>query len=271
VSSGKEAGALIASRFVGKAAIVTGAGSGMGAAIARRLVAQGADQVVLADVNVDSVKEIAGRLERASAVGVDVSDSASVDAAFEAVTREHGRVDVVVHAAGVDDPASKQLIADALANRRSPEVTAAMSDGAWRRVLSINLDGTFYVLRAAVRAMRPKQSGSIVVIGSSAPFDAPTGYPSYSASKAGVHALSQSVAKEAIAFGVRVNVVAPGPTDTGMAARTPAALKTALADPHFRPYATPEEIADVALFLASDEAVNVVGAVLLANGGRFTA
>ena len=79
-----------------------------------------------------------------------------------------------------------------------------------------------------------------------------------------------AVAKEAIAFGVRVNTVAPGPTETGMAARTPAALRHGFADPRVRPYAAPEEIADIAVFLASDEAVNLVGAVLLANGGRFT-
>jgi NAD(P)-dependent dehydrogenase (short-subunit alcohol dehydrogenase family) len=138
-------------------------------------------------------------------------------------------------------------------------------------VMSVNLDGTFHVLRAALRAMTPNRSGAIVTIGSSSAFDAPAGYPHYAASKAGVHALSQAVAKEAIAFGVRVNVVAPGPTDTGMAARTPDALRQAFADPRVRPYATPEEIAEVALFLAGDGAANLVGAVLLANGGRFTA
>ena len=85
-----------------------------------------------------------------------------------------------------------------------------------------------------------------------------------------MHAPSQAVAKEVIAAGVRVNVVAPGPTDTGMAARTPEALRAGLAAPGVRPYATPKEIADVALFLAGDAAANLVGAVLLANGGRFT-
>ncbi|WP_326758015.1 SDR family oxidoreductase [Streptomyces phaeochromogenes] len=118
--------------------------------------------------------------------------------------------------------------------------------------------------------MAPRRSGAIVTVGSSSAFDAPVGYPHYAASKAGAHALSQAVAKEAIAFGVRVNTVAPGPTETGMAARTPAALRQDLDDPRVRPYATAGEIADVALFLASDEAANLVGAVVLANGGRFT-
>lgn len=109
-----------------------------------------------------------------------------------------------------------------------------------------------------------------MVIGSSSAFDTPAYYPHYAASKAGVHALSQAVAKEVIASGVRVNVVAPGPTETGMAVRTPASLRAGFADPGVRPYATPEEIAGIALFLASDAAANLVGAVLLANGGRFT-
>ena len=173
-------------------------------------------------------------------------------------------------------------------------IGAALDDAAWRRVLSINLDGTFHVLRAAVRVMTPARAGAIVVIGSSASFDAPIGYAHYAAAKAGVHALSQSVAKEglkrnwwsrpvrtrhhskryrrslSVAFGVRVNVVAPGPTDTGMAARTPEPLRHSLSDGRVRPYASPEEIADIALFLAGDGAANLVGAVLLANGGRFT-
>jgi NAD(P)-dependent dehydrogenase (short-subunit alcohol dehydrogenase family) len=258
-------------RFSGKVALVTGAGSGMGVAIARKLAAEGAAHIVLVDVNHGAATEVASGIERSSVLAVDVVDPGQVNGAFEAVAKRHGRLDVVIHAAGVDDPAAKQVLADALVAGCAPEVTAELSDEAWRRVLSINLDGTFHVLRAAVRIMTPQRSGSVVVIGSSAAFDAPTAYPHYSASKAGVHALSQAVAKEAIAFGIRVNVVAPGPTDTGMAARTPAALKDAMTDSRVRAYATPEEIADIALFLAADEAANLVGAVLLANGGRFTA
>ncbi|WP_030434571.1 SDR family NAD(P)-dependent oxidoreductase [Actinoplanes subtropicus] len=244
--------------FAGKVAYVTGGGSGIGAAVARRLSDRGADAVVVADVNA------------AAAEAVDVADPAQVEKSIEAVIRAHGRLDVVVHAAGVDDPAAKQVIADALLAGEPPQVTARLEDAAWRRVMSVNLDGTFHVLGAALRVMTPVRAGAIVVVGSSASFDAPIGYAHYAASKAGVHALCQSVAKEAIAFGVRVNVVAPGPTDTGMAARTPEPLRHSLGDGRVRPYATPEEIADVALFLAGDGAANLVGAVLLANGGRFT-
>ncbi|WP_234357085.1 SDR family NAD(P)-dependent oxidoreductase [Streptomyces sp. NBRC 110028] len=239
--------------------------------MARRLAAEGARAVVLADVDGASAAAVATDVPAGRAVAVDVADAAAVDRAVEEVLRRHGGLDLVVHAAGVDDPWAKQRIADAVAEGRVPEVTDALGDGVWRRVMRINLDGTFHVLRASVRAMRPAKAGAIVVIGSSSAFDTPVGYPHYAASKAGVHALCQAVAKEVIPSGIRVNVVAPGPTETGMAARTPEVPRTGFADPRVRPYATPEEIADIALFLAGDAAVNLVGAVLLANGGRFTA
>ncbi|NEA98852.1 SDR family NAD(P)-dependent oxidoreductase [Streptomyces sp. SID13726] len=256
-------------RFDGRIALVTGAGSGIGAAVARRLAGQGAE-VFAADVDGPAAETVAKELPGARALTVDVAEPAQVDRAFDEAVRRHGRLDVVVHAAGVDDPAAKQWIAEALVAGEPPEVTGRLGDEAWRRVMRVNLDGTFHVLRAALRVMAPRRTGAVVTVGSSSAFDTLAGYPHYAASKAGAHALSQSVAKEAIAFGVRVNTVAPGPTDTGMAARTPAPLRQGFADPRVRPYATPEEIADVALFLASEEAANLVGAVLLANGGRFT-
>lgn len=258
-----------AGRFDGRIALVTGAGSGIGAAVARRLAAQGAE-VFAADIDGPAAEAVAKELPRARPMTVDVAESAEVDRACDEVVRRHGRLDVVVHAAGVDDPTAKEWIAEALVADRPPEVIGRLGGEAWRRVMRVNLDGTFHVLRAALRVMAPRRSGAVVTVGSSSAFDTQAGYPHYAASKAGAHALSQSVAKEAIAFGVRVNTVAPGPTETGMAARTPAALRHGFADPRVRPYATPEEIADIALFLASDEAANLVGAVLLANGGRFT-
>ncbi|WP_210570076.1 SDR family NAD(P)-dependent oxidoreductase [Streptomyces sp. GESEQ-4] len=259
-----------ADRFTGKVAMVTGAGSGMGAAVARQLSAEGARAVVLADVNGDGAADVAKELPVGRPVTLDVANAAGVDGAVQDVLRRYGQLDVLVHAAGVDDPEAKRRIAEAVVEGRPAEVTDSLDDASWRRVMRVNLDGTFHVLRAGVRAMRPFGAGAIVVIGSSSAFDTPVGYPHYAASKAGVHALSQAVAKEVIASGIRVNVVAPGPTETGMAARTPEALRAGFADPRLRPYATPEEIADIALFLASDAAANLVGAVLLANGGRFT-
>ncbi|WP_033263468.1 SDR family NAD(P)-dependent oxidoreductase [Amycolatopsis vancoresmycina] len=255
--------------LAGRVALVTGAGSGIGAAVARKLA--GARHLVLADLDAAAVERVAAPLANARAAEVDVADADRVDWLVAGIERDHGRLDVVVHAAGVDDPQAKQWIADAWEAGRPPEVTAGLDVRSWRRVLSVNLDGTFHVLRAAVRVMVPRRAGSVVVVGSSSAFDTPAGYPHYAASKAGVHALAQAVAKEVVPFGVRVNVVAPGPTETGMAARTPDALRRAFTESGGGAYATPDQIADVAVFLAGEGAANLAGSVVLANGGRFTA
>ena len=239
-------------RFAGAVALVVGGGSGIGAAVSRRLAAEGAT-VVVAD--------LAG-----APVRVDVADAADVDGVLARVVAEHRRVDVVVVTAGVDDPEAKREIGAAAAAGRPVDVLTALDDARWRRVMSVNLDGTFHVLRAAARVMIGQRSGSIVLTGSSAAFDTLVGYPHYAASKAGVHALAQAAAKELAPHGVRVNVVAPGPVDTPMAGRTPAAVRESLGSG----FASADQIADNILYLASPGASNVVGAVLLSNGGRFT-
>ncbi|MDJ0104832.1 SDR family NAD(P)-dependent oxidoreductase [Rhodococcus qingshengii] len=257
-------------QFEGQVAVVTGAGSGIGAATARLLADRGAVAVYLCDVNEAAVTEVAASVVGGQAIGLDVGNSAQVTQAFTRVIAEQGRVDIVVHAAGVDDPKSKQRIYEAAERSEPVDVLTRLEDEDWRHVMSINLDGTFFILREAVRAMKPARSGAIVTVGSSSAFDTLVGYPHYSASKAGVHAVSQAVAKEVAPFGIRVNTIAPGPVDTGMASRTPANLRAAMTQDGFRGYATAEELADNILYLASPGAANVVGAVLLSNGGRFT-
>ncbi|WP_280456461.1 SDR family NAD(P)-dependent oxidoreductase [Nocardia carnea] len=259
-----------AQQFTGKVALVTGAGSGIGAATARLLAQRGAAAVHLCDIDRQAAAGVAADIAGGVPVELDVADSAQVDRAFATVLARHRRVDIVVHAAGVDDPRSKQRIYEAAEQNRPPDVLAHLEDADWRRILSINLDGTFHVLRAAVRTMKETGGGAIVTVGSSAAFDTLAGYPHYAASKAGVHALSQSVAKEVAHLGIRVNTVAPGPVDTGMARRTPPHLRAAMTEGAARGYATAEELADNILYLAAPAAANVVGAVLLSNGGRFT-
>ena len=258
-------------RFAHQVAVVVGGGSGIGAAVAVRLAAEGCSTVHVLDVVADNAGSVAATLgEVGIPTTVDVTSSEQVDAAFAAIVSASGGIDVVVHAAGVDDPDAKARILQAQASGGPVDVTGDLTDAAWRRVMAVNLDGTFFVLRAAVRAMRPAGAGRIVTIGSSAAFDTLVGYPHYAASKAGVHALTQSVAKEAIAFGIRVNTVAPGPVDTPMAARTPSAVRQAMAASGAVGYASAGELADNICYLASPGASNVVGAVLLSNGGRFT-
>jgi len=256
-------------RFLSQVALVTGGGSGIGAAVVRQLSAEGA-RVHVVDVSPASAGAVATEVGGTAHV-VDVTDGAAVDRLVADVVAADGRLDVVVHCAGVDDPQAKAWLQEARESGDPVDVIGRMTEETWRRVVSVNLDGTFHVLRAAVRAMRPQRSGAIVTIGSSAAFDTLVGYPAYAASKAGVHALSQSVAKEAIAHGIRVNTVAPGPVDTPMAARTPAAVREALAATGALGFASPEQLADTVCYLASPGAANVVGAVLLSNGGRFTA
>lgn len=255
-------------RFAGCTALVTGGGSGIGAAVVRRLAAEGA-RVHVADVVPENAARVAESVGGA-AYTVDVTDAAAVDEVVGAVVATAGSLDVVVHTAGVDDPVAKGWLQEARETGDRVDVVSRLADDQWRRVLAVNLDGTFHVLRAAVRAMRQQGSGSIVTVGSSAAFDTLVGYPHYAASKAGVHALTQSVAKEAIAYGVRVNTVAPGPVDTPMAGRTPASVRSAMEATGAVGYASPEELADNICYLASPGASNVVGAVLLSNGGRFT-
>lgn len=257
-------------QFEGKIAVVTGGGSGIGAATVREFARRGAEVVYAVDVSAEGAEKVASGVEGARALQLDVSDSAAVADAFAGIVAEHGRLDVVVHAAGVDDPISKAWMLEAAEQGEPVDVTSRLTDEMWRRVMSVNLDGTFHVLRESVRAMKGRGGGAIVTVGSSSAFDTLIGYPHYSASKAAVHAVSQSVAKEVLPFGIRVNTVAPGPVDTGMAARTPARVRAAMEAGPARGYASPEELADTILYLASPGAANLVGAVVLSNGGRFT-
>jgi 3-oxoacyl-[acyl-carrier protein] reductase len=257
-------------RFAGQVAIVTGGGSGIGAAVVARLAAEGCRAVHVVDVNGEGAAAVAQSLPAATAHTLDVTDAAAVDELFAGVVARDSRVDVLVHCAGVDDPAAKRDIQAAQASGEPVDVFRSLDDAAWRRLMSVNLDGTFHVLRACANAMVPNRSGAIVTIGSSAAFDTLVGYGHYAASKAGVHALSQSVAKELAAFGVRVNTVAPGPVDTPMAGRTPDGVRASMAASGAAGYASAAQLADTICYLASDGASNVVGAVLLSNGGRFT-
>lgn len=259
-------------RFNGAVALVTGAGSGIGAAVARRLTSDGAVVAAL-DIDLGAASATVEALGRGGAFTADVADSRAVDAAVEDVERTLGPIELVAHAAGIDaDRGLKQRLAE---HRR--ELTSGtgergfrgvvdLTDEQWQRVLRINLDGTFHVVRAALRSMIPRRRGAIVTTASTAGMSGNAGISHYAASKGGVRIFTQSVAREVAPFGIRVNSIAPGPTATPMFGRTPDGEQLVASTPIGR-VATADEVAAAFSYLLSDEASYVVGETMNVNGG----
>jgi len=264
----------------GKVAVVTGGGSGLGEAIAMRL-ARGGARVAILDVDLGAAT-VTADLAGGIAVHADVSDSASVDGAAVEVEEALGPLDIWVNNAGIAAAAQVQRVA-AAAERQLAEATAGeittpldalvrLPDEEWRTMLAVHLDGTFYGTRAAARSMAPRGRGAIVNIASVCGVEGCTGYPHYSAAKAGVIGFTRAVAKELAVQGVRVNAVAPGYLEAAGAGVGESALRAAqrLRTPLGR-FGRSEEIAATVEFLASDDAGYFVGATLNVNGGLVTA
>ncbi|MEJ2870498.1 SDR family NAD(P)-dependent oxidoreductase [Actinomycetospora sp. OC33-EN08] len=247
--------------MAGSVAVVTGAASGIGEATMQLMVDHGAQVAALS------------RNGRAGGPGVlsiaaDVADAEAVELAFTEVTAALGPPKAVIHAAGVDDAETKTLAAEQ-SGAGTPVLTLPrISDAAWRRMLAVNLDGSFHVLRSAAARMLDQQTGAIVFIGSEAAVHGLGGLVHYSASKGGVHALTRSAAKELAPFGIRVNGVAPGVIDTPMSRRSKSVFGGTAPAPLGR-LGQPEEVAKVALFLVSDLASYVVGEIVNVDGGRM--
>ena len=238
----------------GRVAVVTGAGRGLGAAIAEELAARGA-VVVVADVDRDLAEATAARLPGASTVVDDVTDPSAVNGLFAAVARAHGRVDVLVNNAGVGAVAPSEELA--------PEV--------WSLTLAVNLTGTFLCAQAAARHMLPAGRGVIVNIASL--FGA-TGMPmraAYAASKHAVVGLTKVLATEWAGRGIRVVAVEPAYVRTALDDADQVAGGYTTADIERRTpmgrYAEPAEIARVVAFLASDDASYVTGSEIAVDGG----
>ena len=250
--------------FEGKVALVTGGASGIGAEVCAVFGREGA-VVVVVDRDGAGAARRAERLPKAAALEADVAVSEQVETAFGDALAQWGRLDAVVHVAGVDDVAVKERVAARRAAGEPLDVTATLSDEAWRRMMSVNLDGTFHVLRSALRAMIPRGGGAIVTTSSVAGIAGAAGQPHYSAAKAGVIGLTKAVAWEVADQGVRVNSIAPGVIETPMTARS---LATAgVPQVPMRRYGQPAEVAELAVFLCSDRASYVTGTIVNADGG----
>lgn len=241
-------------RLAGKVALVTGAGQGMGRAIARLFAQQGA-VVVAVDLNLAAVEETIS-IENAQpgciARSVNVTDSAAVKALFDETTARFGRLDIVVNNAGIG----------------SVDTLVGTPDESWARVIAVNLTGVFYCCRAAVSSMQAGAiKGSIINVSSTAAMTG-EGPAHYCASKAGVMGLTRSAAREVAAGGIRVNTIVPGPTNTPMMQGIPDEWSEAIIKgvPMGR-MGEPEEVAQVALFLASDDSSFITGQNIAVNGG----
>lgn len=243
-------------RLKDRVAIVTGGGSGLGAGIAERLAAEGAE-VVCADLDGTNAESVAERIRatggRASAVRVDVTDYAAAEALVAETVDRAGRLDILVNSAGI--------------SQRQPFLEVRPED--FRRIMSVNLEGTLYCGQWAARAMAKRGYGRIVNIASISGYRAGHGRTAYGTSKAAVIGLTRQMAVELGPLGITVNAVGPGPVDTPLTARTHSqATRQSYYDRiPMKRYGEISEMADAATFLASDEASFVNGHVLFVDGG----
>jgi NAD(P)-dependent dehydrogenase (short-subunit alcohol dehydrogenase family) len=245
-------------RFAGQTAIVTGAGRGMGRAVARGLAAEGA-QVVVAEVDEaagrEAAEEITGAGGSALAVAADISQVDQVRALFKQALEAFGTVDILVNNAGIG--IARPLL----------EYTEAD----WDRQLGVNLKGMFFATQEAARVMIPKRRGKIVNFASTAAFvSSSTPETAYDISKGGVRQLTISVAAELAPHHVNVNAVAPGTILTELTLRvldTPEKMDRAAAKIPLGRLGSPEDMVGPVLFLCSDEAGYITGHTLVVDGG----
>ena len=239
------------SSLQGKVVIVTGGAAGLGAAAVRRFAAEGAT-VECWDLNAEAGAKLVAELATVAFRSVDVADSAAVDLAVEAVHDAHGRIDVLINNAGITRDAT----------------LLKMEDGQFDQVVDVNLKGVFHCGRAVARVMVAQGSGAIVNTSSVVALYGNFGQTNYVATKAGVIGMTRVWARELGRKGVRVNAVAPGFIATEMVQAMPEKVRTMMAEKApLQRLGRPEEIAEAYLFLASDRASFVNGAVLSVDGG----
>jgi len=244
---------------LGKVAVVTGAGDGIGRAIALALAREGAD-VAVNDVESERAERVSAEISaigrRSLAVTADVGQGSAVDEMFDRVISSFGTLDILVNNAGI----GQRLVAE--------DITEAD----WRRVVDVNLTGVFLCSRAAIRVMKPRRRGQIVNVASIAGKRISIhGGVHYTASKAGVIGLTRHLAFELGPFGIRVNAICPGETLTSLMERIgdPAVLEQSRRRTPLGRLATPEDQANAVLLLLSERAEFITGVALDVDGGML--
>tara|TARA_B100000953_G_scaffold190585_1_gene156921 strand:- start:628 stop:1476 length:849 start_codon:yes stop_codon:yes gene_type:complete len=253
----------VSGRLENKIAVVTGGASGIGEGTVRRFIDEGA-KCVIADIQYDRAVELANELgENAAACSVDVADESQVKETVEFAVSQFGRLDIMFNNAGILGAVGP--------------ISEIDGDG-WLRTIDVLLNSVFYGIKHASRVMIPQGSGSIINTASTAGVRAGLGPHVYTAAKHGVVGLSQSVATELGPYGVRVNVIAPGGTISGLTARLVTGDHENLekastiigAHNPLRRAGRPEDIANAVLYLASEEASFTTGAVLVVDAAGET-
>lgn len=246
----------------GKKAIVTGGGTGIGKAIALEFAGAGAD-IAICGRNVQNIEKVRDEIialgRDSMAVSMDVRVKEDVDNMVQQVIDEFGRIDILVNNAGT--------------NRPTPVLD--LTEDTWNLILDTNLKGLFFCIQAVARHMVKQKSGKIINISSTASMGAnEPGQAAYAASKTGVNAFTKACAREFGPYGINVNAIAPGriPTPLIYASRTPEQveklLETGKSAAVLGRLGTVEEIAHLALFLASDDAAFITAEIIACNGGR---
>jgi len=243
------------SNLNGKYAIVTGGGKGIGAAIVKRYIQEGAAGVAIFDYDESLAQKTAAEIGGNIIVcKCDVSKDEQVKAAVDATVAAFGRVDILVNNAGITR--------DTMFHK--------MTDDQWNLVLDINLNGVYYCCKHVVPMMREQNYGKIVNISSSSA-NGNVGQANYSASKAAIIGFTKTLAKELAAKGITANAIAPAMIDTDMMRGVPEnMLKVYINSVPARRFGSVDELAAAAYFLGSDDSSFVNGIVLPVNGGMFT-